>query len=133
MPVSPDVTTVPDTLGRVIVRSAVGSTTVRVVSNESAVAPSNVICVSNTPTAAGAAHLTPLVSAESAVSTCPFVPTPNLAIALSAVPTSKSPFASAIFFVRISWPSTVAVAPSTTNPAFTLKSFVIVAIYYLLG
>jgi hypothetical protein len=38
--VSPVVTTVPVTFGIVIVRSAVGSTTVKVVSNPSAVAPS---------------------------------------------------------------------------------------------
>ena len=39
-PVSPVVTTVPVTSGRVIVRSAVGSTTARVVSKSFAVAPS---------------------------------------------------------------------------------------------
>ena len=42
LPVSPLVTTVPVTLGNVIVRSAVGSTTARVVSKASAVAPSKV-------------------------------------------------------------------------------------------
>ena len=42
-PVSPVVTTVPVTLGKVIVLSAVGSVIARVVSNSSAVAPSNTI------------------------------------------------------------------------------------------
>jgi hypothetical protein len=41
VPVSPVVTTVPVTFGRVIVLSAVGSVTVSVVSNGSAGAPSN--------------------------------------------------------------------------------------------
>ena len=41
VPVSPVVTTVPVTSGRVMVRSAVGSITVKVVSNSFAVAPSN--------------------------------------------------------------------------------------------
>ena len=41
--VSPVVTTVPVTLGKVIVRSAVGSVTVSVVSYPSSVAPSNII------------------------------------------------------------------------------------------
>jgi len=40
---TPSRVTVPVALGRVIVRSAVGSTTVRVVSKASAVAPSNTI------------------------------------------------------------------------------------------
>ena len=43
LPVSPLVITVPETLGKVIVLSAVGSTTLKFVSNASAVAPSNII------------------------------------------------------------------------------------------
>ena len=43
VPESPVVTTVPVTLGMVIVLSAVGSATVNVVSNASSVEPSNVI------------------------------------------------------------------------------------------
>ena len=56
----------------------------------------------NVPTAAGAAHLSPVASFESAVRTYAFVPAASLDTALSAVPTSRSPFASTIFFVRIS-------------------------------
>ena len=47
VPVSPVVTTVPVTLGRVLVLSAVGSTTVSVVSKPSAVAPSKTIGLLN--------------------------------------------------------------------------------------
>ena len=45
LPVSPVVTTVPVTFGRVIVRSAVGSVTVKVVSKSSADEPSNTTLV----------------------------------------------------------------------------------------
>ena len=48
--------TVPVASGNVIVRSAVGSTSVRVVSKSFAVEPSKVISVWNTPTAAGSDH-----------------------------------------------------------------------------
>ena len=47
VPVSPVVTTVPVTLGRVIVLSAVGSATVSVVSCASSVAPSNTMSASS--------------------------------------------------------------------------------------
>ena len=46
-PPSPDTTTVPDVFGNVIVLSAVGSTTVNVVSKPSSVAPSNTIVPSS--------------------------------------------------------------------------------------
>ena len=104
-----------------------------VASAADAVAPSKTMLVSKVPTAAGADHLTPFVSDESAVRTYPFVPTVTLVPVFDPVPTSKSPFASNISFVTISCVLTVAVDPSTTSPDFTLKSFVTVAIFYLLG
>ena len=61
--------TVPEASLNVIVRSAVGSVIVSVVSKSFAVEPSNEIEDSNTPTAAGADHSTPYVAPEFAVST----------------------------------------------------------------
>ena len=54
------------------------------------------------------------------------------ATASSALPTSKSPLASIVPAVITFFPLTVAVDPSTISPDFTLKSFVTVAIFYLL-
>ena len=124
--------TVPVASGSVIVRSAVGSVTARVVSKAFAVEPSNVILESNTPTAAGLAHSRPYVAPEFAVRTWPFVPTPKRAIASTPDATRISPFASTIASVITFLPPTVAVAPSTIRPYLILKSFVTVAILYLL-
>ena len=120
--------TVPVASGSVIVRSAVASVTAKVVSNESAVAPSNTMLVSNDPTAGAAAHSSPLVADEFAVRTYPFVPAASLVTASAPEATSKSPFASTSDSVNTSCPLTVAVLPSTTKPFLTLKSFVTVAI-----
>ena len=125
--------TVPLASGNVIVLSAVGLVTCSVVSLSSAEEPSNVMLDSNVPTAGAAAHSIPFVAEEFAVRIYPFVPAARRVTVSAAEATSKSPFASTHASVHISWPFTVAVDPSTTSPAFTLKSFVTVAIFYLLG
>ena len=72
------------------------------------VASSMIFSCSTFSAAAGAAHLTPSVCAESAVSTCPLVPTASLAAVSAALAATRSPLASKIVSAAMPPPPNVA-------------------------
>lgn len=57
------------------------------------------------------AHFVPVASAESAVRTCPLVPTASLEAVLDPVPTARSPFASHIASVATDPPPDITISP----------------------
>jgi len=69
--------------------------------------------------AAGVLHFIPVVSAESAVKTCPFVPIANRETVSAAVAAIRSPFASTIAFAIAAFAVVFAVV-AVSNAVFTL-------------
>lgn len=60
---------------------------------------------------AGLAHFNPVTSAESAVRTCPFVPTASREAVLAPVPPARSPLASQIASVATDPPPDITISP----------------------